>query len=384
MTLIRKAIYRDADFDSIEINESLEWDFPNISSKEPLHGLHPYPARFIPMIPRKAILEWSKEGDTVLDPFCGCGTTVLESILLGRNGIGVDNNSVAALVSRVKTANYSGQNLIQLNQFEKQFKKSILQISSNEISLPTYKNFDHWFSPIAARDLAQIKFLINKEPAPLREFLLAVMSSIIVRVSNQDSDTRYSRKEKVYSPGSALNYFQAKLRTSLKELSDIKGNINGKSQIYCSDGRDLGQIESNSIQLIVTSPPYINAYDYHKYHRHRIHWIDGNVEFSRDLEIGKHDTYTRPNANPDSYFNDLELCLSEWFRVLNKGGKALIVIGDGIVQGKAVPSGDLMSKKASDLGFELRERWIRNLQVQKKSFNANSRMDREHVILLEK
>ena len=59
------------------------------------HGLHPYPAKFIPQIPRKAILEWTKEGDTILDPFCGCGTTILEAALLNRLSIGVDNGVLA-------------------------------------------------------------------------------------------------------------------------------------------------------------------------------------------------------------------------------------------------------------------------------------------------
>ena len=63
-----------------------------------MHALHPYPARFIPQIPRKAILEWTKKGDTVLDPFCGCGTTLLESSLLERPSIGINSKSIPTML----------------------------------------------------------------------------------------------------------------------------------------------------------------------------------------------------------------------------------------------------------------------------------------------
>src|SRR3989339_1416472 len=67
------------------------------------HNFHTYPAKFIPQIPKSAILQFTKEGDTVLDPFCGCGTTLVEAKLLNRNAIGVDLNPIATLVSKAKT-----------------------------------------------------------------------------------------------------------------------------------------------------------------------------------------------------------------------------------------------------------------------------------------
>jgi len=88
----RISIYSSLGHDKFQKDTS-EWDFKGEDTKEHLHALHPYPARFIPQIPRKAILMYSKSGEVVLDPFCGCGTTLLESILLGRQAVGVDNCS---------------------------------------------------------------------------------------------------------------------------------------------------------------------------------------------------------------------------------------------------------------------------------------------------
>jgi DNA modification methylase len=84
--------------------DSIEFDLDKIRDKNYLtHNFHPYPAKFIPQFPRKLIEILSQSGEIVLDPFCGCGTTMVEAKLLGRNSIGVDINPIATLVSRVKT-----------------------------------------------------------------------------------------------------------------------------------------------------------------------------------------------------------------------------------------------------------------------------------------
>ena len=81
----------------------LDWDFADANTGHLTHALHPYPAKFIPQIPQALIQELSSVGDTVLDMFCGSGTTLLEALRLGRNAVGIDANPLAALISRVKT-----------------------------------------------------------------------------------------------------------------------------------------------------------------------------------------------------------------------------------------------------------------------------------------
>jgi site-specific DNA-methyltransferase (cytosine-N4-specific) len=83
---------------------SVAWDFAEARTGEGLHGIHPYPAKFIPQIPR-ALIELFHPGDAspVLDPFCGSGTTLAEAFLLGVNSIGVDLHPLATLIAKVKT-----------------------------------------------------------------------------------------------------------------------------------------------------------------------------------------------------------------------------------------------------------------------------------------
>ena len=128
------------------------WDFHGEDTQEHLHSLHPYPARFIPQIPRKAVLEYSAVGNVVLDPFCGCGTTLLESTLLGRTAIGVDNNSVAYLVSRAKTARYSLKDLDLLQQHNNEL---LFPTLTQKRWIPDYPNRDTWFTSEALNELRE-------------------------------------------------------------------------------------------------------------------------------------------------------------------------------------------------------------------------------------
>lgn len=67
------------------------------------HSLYKYPARFSPIFAREVIRAYTNEGETVLDPFCGGGTSLVEAIALGRRAIGMDISSLATFLARTKT-----------------------------------------------------------------------------------------------------------------------------------------------------------------------------------------------------------------------------------------------------------------------------------------
>jgi len=378
----REAIYWNGMSQTVNSSNG-EWDFHNEDTQQHLHALHPYPARFVPQIPRKAILTWSNPGDYVLDPFCGCGTTILESILLGRPAVGVDNNPVAVLVSQAKAACYTYDDIAELKQLMNELDR-LARFDVSDEYIPDYHNRMYWFSEEAIIDLGKLKTVLSQLPERPRLLAMSVFSSIIIRASNQDSDTRYTRVERKYIKGNAVNWFKGKMTDMMDRLQQIILLPKSHATIYCADSRNLGFIGEKSVSLIVTSPPYLNAYDYHKYHRHRMHWIDGDVIFARDTEIGKHDTFTRPKATPERYFRDMFECFEQWAHVLVSGGHAFIVIGDAIVNGKPVPVGDTFISLCEDIGLLFQQRWIRTLQKERKSFNQNARIDREHLLLFKK
>jgi DNA modification methylase len=83
--------------------KSIDWNFKDVETTYLTHCYHSYPARFIPQIPQTIIENFTCKGDVVLDPFCGCGTALVESVLRGRRAVGVDINPIACLITKVKT-----------------------------------------------------------------------------------------------------------------------------------------------------------------------------------------------------------------------------------------------------------------------------------------
>lgn len=381
MGMQRKAIYTTKREDVL-INNGKEWNFHGEETQEHLHTLHPYPAKFIPQIPRMAIERWTRKGDLVYDPFVGCGTTLLEASLLGRPSIGSDNNPVAILISRAKSAIYNHTDVAILRDFVSEVTYTLPNTQPHQELIPNNKNFLYWFSKDILNRLSSLKWLILKKPEPVQTMLQAIFSSIIVRVSFQDSDTRYAKIEKSINSSDVDRIFINKLEDVLSRLPGIIVPKRASASVHLADARHVPFVKSNSVSLIVTSPPYLNAYDYHKYHRQRIHWIDGNVEHARDIEIGSHDEFTKPRAKPDQYFIDMNDCFSEWARVLKRKGKCLILIGDAIVNKEPVAVGDRFIELLRKHELYLEKHWIRTLQPTKRSFNVrNSRISHEHVLL---
>ena len=279
--------------------------------------------------------------------------------MLGRDVIGVDSNPVACLISNAKIASYTPEDFAILKNFLEQLDHMLLDKNCKP-SIPVYKNMEYWFAKDAIEELGKIKSCIYTLPNPCRILALCCLSAIIVRVSYQTSDTKYARKESEYLPGTSVKNFKAKLTSAIAHAEEISTAKRGDAKVLSLDGRRLEGIKDNSVKLIVTSPPYLNAYDYHKYHRHRMQWIDGDVAFARDREIGKHDTFTR------------------------KGGLCLVVIGDAIVSGQPVAVADTFITQMQKIGMHCERRWIRHLDINKKSFNQQSRIKKEHVILFRK
>ncbi len=370
----RRAVYVHA-----PVSDAADWDFHGVETQEHLHALHPYPARFIPQIPRRAIGQWSREGERVLDPFAGGGTTLLEAMLCGRPSVGVDNNAVAHLVARAKTQRYQARDLARLRRFVRAVEAG--ELEGLEPVVPDYPNREHWFCDAALDDLGRLRAGIARLPPRPRLFALAVLSSVVLRASRQDSDTRYARVEREYPAGRATRWFGKRLANGVERLASVLPRPRADCDCHLADGRELKFIEDASIDLLITSPPYLNAYDYHKYHRHRLHWIGGDVDMARDLEIGKHDTFTRKGARPEPYFDDMAACFGEWARVLRPGARAVIVVGDAIVSGTPVAVADRLATLLEARGLPLEERFVRRLDTARKSFNQRARIDREHVLV---
>ena len=188
---------------------SIDWTFEKAKTNVGLHSIHPYPARFIPHIPRHLIqLFQPVVNGPVLDPFCGSGTTLVESQAKGITSFGIDVNPIAALISNVKT-NPPHQEIRPLAT-----RLVAVAESSTDSASPNIPRLAHWFSPGAVLALAKLTKGLGDIPDPkVRDALRVALSRIIVRVSRQDSDTRYAAVDRFVEEADVYRLFVESART---------------------------------------------------------------------------------------------------------------------------------------------------------------------------
>jgi site-specific DNA-methyltransferase (cytosine-N4-specific) len=199
------------DDDSVVCSLSaVDWNFAARTSHGDIEGLHPYPAKFVAELPGTILDNLGIDSASlVFDPFCGSGTTLVECQRRGIPSVGVDLNPIACLMSRVKTSPLPDGVLVGLN--------SVLMRAqlATDVVIPHIPNLDHWFLKPVQTALASLAAAIaSMDPRFVDIFRLA-LSSIIVRVSNQESDTRYAAISKNVSAKDV--YFAFKRATACGE-----------------------------------------------------------------------------------------------------------------------------------------------------------------------
>lgn len=352
--------------------------------------IHPYPAKYPIDMAVEYISKYTVKGQTVYDPFLGSGTTLLASSILGRKGYGTDINYIAILISKFKLLSLTEEEIQHLTEFIDDFENNYQNAIKN-VELYYYQSIDHWFCEDAIKVLSLIRSLINNICNKNENiFCKLVMSTIVNTVSNQDSDTRYAA---VYKPNINIDYvadtFIKKFRSILSlfiEYNNMSRLCEENMAILLDSKKCTDFILNESIDMIMTSPPYINTYDYYLYHKHRMNWLDYDVKYSMNTEIGSRREFSSLKK-PESKFNeDLLEIFEQCNKLLKPNGKVVIVIGDGRVAGKKYDAKENMLNLSKKIGWELIDYSYTNLDDTSRSFRQSYRTKgkKEHILVFSK
>lgn len=321
------------------------------------HGIHPYPAKYIPQLPNLIIREHTNERNRILDPFCGSGTSLLEAAILGRKSVGIDSNPVAAVVSSAKTTALSERELAAAEEFlaraEQLKPKATFRTGHSTL------NLDHWFQKNVMCELDALRTAIARHQSPsLRTFLLCLLSSIVVSVSNQESETRYAAKNKNIADGATFKRYFSKLQKELpriRELSEMSKVRRNRPIVLQSDIRTVRskRLPDNSIDLIVTSPPYPNSFDYYLYHKWRMFWLGADYKEVQTAEIGSRNEHSSKRQPIDTYITKMQQAINQMAKVLKPSKLAYFFVGDAVIDGKLLDIGDVFSKVIRDTDLRL-------------------------------
>lgn len=382
-SLIKKVHKRNKEAVDNRFNE-IDWNFPQSNRKDPIHNLHPYPAKFIPEIPRALIEILSPpKSSTIFDPFCGSGVTLVEAQRHGYESIGVDLNPIACLLSRVKTSKVPN-NLSHTAQ-------KILTAANDllgQTSLPEIPNLDHWFKKEVQVEISALLESINQSRVTIRtkEALLLSLSSIIVRVSNQDSDTRYAAVKKTFKPGDVCLHFEKAIS---KLIASSNSNFNGYAAAKIVNKDILHVVPQeigDNVGLVVTSPPYPNAYEYWLYHKYRMYWLGYDPIKVKKSEIGARAHYFKKDPPTVTDFKrQMSKVLDLAKQTSIDGAYICIVVGRSKVHGKIIDNAKLLIELAEEHNLEVVNNVIREIAAHRKSFNlSHANIKTENILIFQK
>jgi hypothetical protein len=375
---------------------SVDWSFTDTAPVHPVHGLHTYPAKFVPALPLELIRRLSAPGDLVVDPFCGCGTALVEALLLGRRAIGGDLNPVAVAVSRAKTKRLAPKQLLLLSRLEARLPSAVADVmATGDAVLPAgwdpmpgrrFRGLSFWFDEGIAYELAAARRVIEAvADQAVRDVATMCFSSIVVAVSHQDSDTRYVRRAKSVGPGDPTQLVVRRLRSARAALDSLTLATSASAVMHACDARAIDYLEPRSVQLVVTSPPYPNAWSYHLYHQNRILWLDEDPWAFKAAEIGHHRDYSaRDGRGAADFETDMQSTFRSLAPALAPGGHVVVVVGDSIIRGEVVRNDRVVAAAAGREGLELAAAFDRVIDPRRKAFNPSiGKIRREHVLVFD-
>lgn len=392
------------------------------SQTDVTHALHKYPAKFYPELPRYLIKRYSTAGDTVLDPFCGSGTTNVEALLAGRHSIGIDIDPLARLLARVKTTPLEEGAL--WNAYDKMRATIVVLLwqypDDERIRPPDFPNQLKWFDEDALMELACIQRAVNShecEPA-VREFLTVCFSAVILRSSHADNSCAKTcvlrKRAKPYEQGYATRIFHEQLRKNIIRVLAFSERVTAvETTIPLNMSATDIRLPDASVDIGVTSPPYVNAMDYPRAHQLELYWLgyshDGVIglkrrnigtemvtaeqyrELSRmeDPEVDAmlqtlYDTDKRKCCIAHTYLRSMEEHLQAMQRVLKPDSVYAMVIGANTIAGHTFETPTYMERLALRNGFAVESYFDAAILNHYNKGNADQRMHSERVLVLRK
>jgi hypothetical protein len=324
-----------------------------------VHGFHSYPARLHPGTARLLVAGFSRVGAVVLDPFCGSGTVIVEARLAGRRALGVDVNPLAIELSSLKANGPDAVWVARLFAAADQVAKhaddrrrakagATHRYGEEDVTL---------FAPHVLLELDGIRDGIAElRNEPLERALLLVLSAVLTKVSLRAGDTGRREEPKRVSSGYTIRFFLKRaedLVRRLEETAQLLPRRAPTATLTHGDARDLRDVKSGSVDLVVTSPPYPGVYDYVIHHQDRLRWLGFDARKFEAFEIGARRHARNVSFRPaiQRFRSEMGRSLGEMRRVLVKGGSALVVVADSVLANQAVRADEVMRELAEEAGL---------------------------------
>lgn len=340
----------------------------------------------------------------MLDPFCGVGTTLIEALRCGHDAIGFEINPYAALAARTK-CEAAAISPLQVNHYILKFEEHMRasRTDGDSVSVPEhFRTRIPFFGPHTELNvLKALRFINRLRVPPVRDLFSLAFGSVMVSLSNYSYEPSLSSRPAVGKPtqddAPVTGSIVTKLLAMKSDIGWLREELDGLPRrpagrvIPDNFLNALHHLDPGSIDLIVTSPPYLNNYHYVRNTRPQLFWL-GFVRKPSELKqleienFGKYWQTVRDLENVPlnfehaglerllaqirgvsvergsyggpgwanyaaSYFNDSNRFCRVVSQVLKQDGRAVIVVGNSILQGVEIPVDNILSDLAGRHGL---------------------------------
>lgn len=401
------------------------WDFRNVNIKELTHGIHSYPAVMVYPISRNIIkiIEKFQPVETILDPFMGSGTILVEGMINNFNKVyGNDLNPLAKLISEVRTTPINPIDLNKIvsdiiEKIELEFLKheGILNNINNKINskfditekkgwgdnapeilnnyldgkfeTPNFKSIGYWFIPSVIVELQIIKNIIRSiENENIRKFAMVAFSETVRLASNRrngEFKMYRMKKEKIYDyKPNTKEIFINTLLCYVEKMNDFYKiyNKNTEVNIVKEDSRILSYVPNNSVDILITSPPYGDSRTtvaYGEFSKVSLQWLDleneevigidkslmGGEKYNKGFEFNL-ESETLKNSltkikredlaragDVYSFYEDLDKCLKSVAKKMKKNSYQFWVVGNRTVKKETLLTDKILTELGKQYGL---------------------------------
>lgn len=365
-------------------NEIIEdsWDFKGSNTQYSTHGMHTYLAAMIPPVARRLIEETVPKNGTILDPFCGGGAVLVESILNKIPAVGIDINPLAILISNAKTQ-YIAQN--QLHNTYEIVISNAKKFTGDARQFPKNYKIEYWFKDYMNKPLTALIIQIEKiQDQQVRTFFETVFSATVRDVSltyrNEQRLRRLEPKDFDRFKPDVFETFRKRSFDSMTRLNNLPKNAS--ADVRLGSVLDL-PFKNKEFTNIICSPPYgdeRNGVPYSQFSKNMLIWLGHKREDLLNLKkisLGgttqekpefeseyltnelQHLTNTQTKMEAISYYNDYYKALTEMIRVTSH--YISIVIGNRTLQARVINNGKITVEFMESLGANLEKEYKRNL-----------------------
>lgn len=380
----------------------------------------------IPQVARKLLGLYGHNAKAIFDAYCGTGSSLVEAMLLGINGIGTDLNPLARLIAKAKTNAY-----IDYKSVIQEIENFNANAPKLEPSIPDIRNMAFWFMENVSLKLGKIKTYIDSiEDENTKQFFMVAFSETVRESSNTRKNEfklfRYNKDKLSKWNPDPFAIINIKLNRNLKGLIEFKKQIEKLKEIpvvKIYNYNSVNEIPNDDIpegfaDIVITSPPYGDSHTtvaYGQYSRLSSEWLSliSNENIDNKLMGGGKasviDEFPSMLLNEaiqiiekrnrkramevSSFYHDLQMSMQNVGKIVKKNGYACYVVANRTVNSVILPTSDAIKDIFEYYGFEHVKTYIRDIPNKRMPLSnsptnitgeTSSTMLKEHIVVMKK